>query len=273
MQSELAESRTKNVVPFFVITRAGVSLDGAPVSEEWLRGRIGIFNDYFVSAVNGQTDQDFTLIVCFDERVDDDIISQFTSAITCRFEVLRTGHPWEETAAEYFSGRGEIITATCDSDDALARNFVETVRGTIRPERGLNFPQVVRYSPTTGRFVMKPKPSNPFVSRHSGSGRWIFEAGGDHGGVGQVVEIDDVWSPPMGLQVVHGENVYNKMWPYVPPLSPSFVRRRFAVDFPMQRTRMQFLGDYVRYLMDPRGFLLLVRRKGITPALRTLLRR
>jgi hypothetical protein len=259
--------------PFFVITRAGVSLDGEPVSEDWLRGRARLFRDYFVPALNGQTDQDFTLLVCLDERVDERIVMEFTSTITCPFEVIRTGYPWEATVSRYLSGTDDLITATCDSDDALARDFVSTARRTIRPDRGLNFQQVIRYSPETGRFAMKPKPSNPFVSRHSTTANWVHEAGQDHGAVGKSVALDDVWFPPMGLQVVHGKNVYNKTWPYVPPLSPRFVRRRFAIDFPKQRTTLQFVGDYLRYLLDPRGFLLLIRRKGAKAALRTLLRR
>jgi hypothetical protein len=260
-------------VPFFVITRAGVSLDGEPVPEDWLRGRAQLFRDYFVPALNGQTDQDFTLLVCLDERVDERIVTEFTSSITCPYEVIRTGHPWGTAVSERLAGHDGIITATCDSDDALARDFVTTTRRTIRPERWLNFQQVIRYSPETGRFVMKPKPSNPFVSRHSGSGGWVLGAGGDHAGIGLNIPLDDVWFPPMGLQVVHGKNVANKMWPYVPPLSPRFVRRRFSVDFPNQRSTTQFLADYLRYLLDPRGFLLLVRRKGVKAALRTLLRR
>jgi hypothetical protein len=101
----------------------------------------------------------------------------------------------------------------------------------------------------------------------------VLEAGGDHAGIGLNIPLDDVWFPPMGLQVVHGKNVSNKMWPYVPPLSPRFVRSRFAVDFPKQRTALQFVGDCLRYLLDPRGFLLLIRRKGAKAAMRTLLRR
>ncbi len=259
--------------PFFVITRAGVSLDGEPVSEDWLRGRARLFRDYFVPALNGQTDQDFTLLVCLDERVDERIVMEFTSTITCPFEVIRTGHPWAGAVGARLAGSDDLVTATCDSDDALARDFVAIVRRTIRPDRWLNFQQVVRYSPETGRFVMKPKPTNPFLSRHSSFGGWVLEAGGDHSSVGANGVLDDVWFPPMGLQVVHGKNVYNKMWPYVPPLSPGFARHRFSIDFPNRRTTMQFVGDYLRYLLDPRGFLLLIRRKGAKAALRTLLRR
>ncbi len=259
-------------VPFFVVTRAGVSLDGDLVDETWLHDRARLFRDYFVPALNGQTDQDFTLLVCLDARVEERIVEEFTATITCPFEVIRSGHPWIATVSAYFANRGENVTATCDSDDALARDFVAVARRTIRPERGLNFQQVIRYSPETGRFVMKPKPSNPFVSRHSGSGHWVLETGGGHGSVGQELPLDDVWFPPMGLQVVHGKNISNNMWTHDSPLSPRFVRRRFAVDFPKQRSTGQFLLDYVRYLLDPRGFLKLISRKGPALAFRTLLR-
>ena len=260
-------------VPFFVITRAGVSLDGAPVAEDWLRPRAEIFRTYFVPAVNGQTDQGFTLLVCFDRSVSDAIVEDFTRTITCRFEVVRTGHPWMDAVTERFAGHGEIITATCDSDDALARDYVAVARATVRPDRALNFQQVVRYSPQTGRFAMKPKPSNPFVLRHSSEGRWVLQEDGVHGTVAEVVPTDDVWFPPMGLQVVHGKNVINKPWPYVPPLPASFVRARFAVEFPKVRTTSEHRSDLIRYLLDPRGFLLLTRRKGLRAAVRTLLRR
>ena len=259
-------------VPFFVITRAGVSLDGAPVDEDWLRLRAEIFRTYFVPAVNAQTDQDFTLLVCFDRSVSETIVEDFTRTIACRFEVVKTGHPWMDAVTERFARRGEIITATCDSDDALARDYVEVARRSVRPDRALNFQQVVRYSPQTGRFAMKPKLSNPFILRHSSIGEWVLQEDGVHGTVAQVVPTDDVWFPPMGLQVVHGRNVYNKTWPYVPPLPAGFVRARFAVDFPKVRTPREHRADLVRYLLDPRGFLLLIRRKGLRAAVRTLLR-
>jgi hypothetical protein len=63
------------------------------------------------------------------------------------------------------------------------------------------------------------------------------------------------------------------MWPYVPPLPPAFVHRRFALTFPEERSGLRFLRDLLRYLLDPRGFLVFVRRKGLKAALRTITRR
>jgi len=260
-------------IPFFVITRAGISLDGRPVSEEWLHGRARLFRTYFAPALNGQTDQDFTLLACFDARVEQEIVDHFMSGVTCAYEVLRTGDPWMQAVSAYFSGSDEIITATCDSDDALAHNFVATVRELIRPEHGLNFQQVIRYSPDSGQFMMKPKPCNPFVSRRARSGRWVLEHTGDHGGLWGHVPIDDVWSPPMGLQVVHGANAYNQMWNEIPPVPARFAMNRFTIDFPRYRKRSQFTVDYLRYLADPRRVPLFIRRKGVRAVIRTFFRR
>lgn len=255
--------------PFYIVTRCGVRLGNEAVSVDFLASRAELFNRYFVPSVNQQSDADFKVAVCFDEMVHDRIVEQFVHGLKVSFVVIRTGQPWILAVREYFSQFSDLVTATCDSDDAVASDFVRVSKQILRADCGLCFRQVVRYSPKTGCFEMKPKPSNPFVVRHSSSGKWALDEDGVHGTLGEVAEIDDVWWPPMGLQVVHGSNISNQMFRIVPPFSPTLAGKLFRLDFPQLRTVGDYRRDYVRYLIRPRLLKKFLRKKGPVQVLRT----
>jgi len=228
--------------------RAGAR-DGKPrieLDDGWFERRLELFRRYYAPTVNSQTDSRFTVLLCADPEFTVRV-GAFRALLEVPVLVVETSGSWREAVRSTLHREhpGPWITTGLDSDDGIALDFVEHVRSEIAPDSGLNFVDGLQHSTDTGAFVHRRKHSNPFVSVHSTTGRWVFESGG-HKKVAERFDVVDVRTSPMWLQVVHGGNASNAFAGDEFPYPSALAVRRFAADFERLRSFPGSLRDWSR---------------------------
>lgn len=186
--------------------------------EGWLRERIDLFERYTVPSLAAQTLRDFHWIVYLDpksphwlkQRMAEHVANgSFTALYRERvlhddlIADLRSVVPYQ---------RGELITTNIDNDDGLAQDFVERLQraDTGDVERtALYFGNGLIKSPTA--LFLRHDPVNAFCSVrepwHDPMTCWSDW----HNLLGRHMSTLEVGGPPAWLQVVHGNNVSNRV--------------------------------------------------------------
>lgn len=206
-----------------VLTRFNIATPGreAPIrnSPGWLARRFDLFERYCLPSMAAQTVRDFTWLIYFDR----DTPAEFRA----RIDRARCLVPFEprfvpmlelaDVIAEVAGlARGQslpLITTRLDNDDAVARDFLERVRLAASAVPGgtvLNFTTGIALR--DGRVYSAIDRSNPFTSlveRQHDPIRTIWSA--QHQSLGSLWPIEQVEGHPAWLQVVHGENVTNRI--------------------------------------------------------------
>ncbi|WP_442678710.1 glycosyltransferase [Sphingomonas sp. ASY06-1R] len=206
-----------------VLTRFNIASPGreAPIrnSPGWLDRRFELFERYCLPSVASQSIDNFAWIIYFDHNTPERFRKRITSAqsefnFTARYVEYFDGNmaPADVNALDQPSN-GLVVTTRLDNDDAIARNFLARVQeaatlatdGTV-----LNFTNGLALR--EGRLYTAVDFSNPFTSlveRGSGPARTIWAA--KHHELHQRWNIQQVGGAPAWLQVVHGENVTNRI--------------------------------------------------------------
>ncbi|MBC7402297.1 MAG: hypothetical protein H7279_03855 [Microbacteriaceae bacterium] len=183
----------------------------------WLLDRAELFERWCLPSVRAQSNQDFSWVVYFDpespdwlkERIVDSWApSTFTPFF--REEVLR-----DDLLADIRSvsggSRKTLLTTNLDNDDGLAADFVDRVQRVAPRDR-----QSAIYL-TNGLIISGPDlylrrdRTNAFCSvaepwAHAGT-CWVDW----HVSLGQNMPVIEAAGPPAWLQVVHGNNVSNRV--------------------------------------------------------------
>lgn len=223
-------------VDHLLLTRLAVRLEpGAPPpGDAWLRQRLELFERFCAPSVNAQTTPPDRWLLFFDEHTPSWFVDACTAAVTVPHEAVRLPGVW--SAAEVARVVGErvtapwVITSRLDSDDALARTYVETVRSRHAGQE-LAFVNLLEGAQWSRRgFATYSHPSNAFIScieRVGDAGvRTVFldwhDRLGRHGPLEQVQGTAPQW-----LQVVHEGNLLNgeSGW----PVRPDLVLRHFDI--------------------------------------------
>ncbi|QXD14292.1 putative rhamnosyl transferase [Rhodocaloribacter litoris] len=183
----------------------------------WLRHRFDLFERFCLSSVRSQTERRFTWLVFFDTRLPasfrekvkayarwDSFVPLFVEALSpermCAF--VRERIPSEATY---------VLTTRLDSDDALARDFVENVHQRFRPHTGafLNF--TCGYVFGRDKLYAARRTSNPFITMMEPVENMRTVWCRPHRRLAEVGPVWEVTTAPMWLQVVHGQNLYNRI--------------------------------------------------------------
>lgn len=202
----------------FILTRFNTRL-GERASEQWLRHRIGYFEDICRQSVLAQTNKNFQWLIFFDSERDNwfqeeiDRLSEggafepiwvdgeLTPEKAVAAVIERAAAPW-------------LITTRVDNDDALAANFVDSVQKQFLHQEFefINFQAGLQMS-QEGEVYHRSDPYSPFISlierRTSSPFKGIYI--GRHDRISDFGPVRQVSTHPMWLQMVHGLNIGNAM--------------------------------------------------------------
>lgn len=206
-----------------ILTRFNIASPGREVairnSPGWLDRRFGLFEQFCLPSIAGQTERNFHWLIYFDkdtpaefrERIERDRqIFNFTPRYVAMFDKAMIA---EDVRALASPGEQLIVTTRLDNDDALSNDFVARVQATAADASAqtvLNFTQGIAMR--KGRLYTAADHSNPFTSlveRDLASVETIWAKA--HHELGEKWTIKQVPGRPVWLQVVHGENVANRI--------------------------------------------------------------
>jgi len=211
------------MIQHFIITRFNIVSEGreTPIrnSPGWLDRRFDLFEAYCLPSMAAQTVKAFRWLIYFDEGTPApyrERIARAQQAVD--FEARFVGPFWETLVAGDVAERVDpaadlILTSRIDNDDAVAQDFIERIQdeATRTPINCvLNFQHGLALH--DGRIYTATDTSNPFTT--------LVEAGGcpietiwaaRHHELGAKWRVRQVQGRPAWLQVVHGENVSNRI--------------------------------------------------------------
>lgn len=189
----------------------------------WLAERFALFERYCLPSVGAQTTRDFTWIVYFDK----DTPQEFKDRIAALqqevpFHAYYTGlfhsEGWPRSVAEVLGSMPPVVlTSRLDNDDALAVDFMERTAAAARgvspaPRSGIVVTNGFIRSETAAYGISHP--CNAFTSwlERTDSGSTVLTAMGiNHMEAAEAGPLIQVPGPGGWLQVVHGNNVSNKV--------------------------------------------------------------
>lgn len=206
----------------FVLTRFNIASPGreAPIrnSPGWLARRFDLFETYCLPSMAAQQSGVFRWLIYFDENTPPEFRARIAAAQQIvPFDAIFVG-PFhaslaaQDVAERLTSTEGRVVTTRLDNDDAIANDFLAVVRqkaadcpdGTI-----LNFREGVALN--NGTLYTASDESNPFTSlvEPAAGAATIWAA--RHTELATRFALKQVVTAPCWLQVVHGENVANRI--------------------------------------------------------------
>lgn len=206
----------------FVITRFNIASPGREVpirnTPGWLERRFDLFEAYCLPSIAAQEQGQFQWLIYFDQETPAEFRKRIDRARErVAFEPIFVGpFSMSEVAADVqarlATRLGRIVTTRLDNDDAIANDLLQRIRlqaeqlpdGTI-----INFRDGIALS--QGRLYAATDTSNPFTSlvEQAEGAQTIWAA--PHTELASRFAIRQVLDEPSWLQVVHGENVTNRI--------------------------------------------------------------
>lgn len=219
MTAPQATGQSGSSIDHLLLTRVAVRLTaGSAVPDEsWLRDRMDLFERWCAPSVEAQTATDFRWLLFVDAGVPDWVVDRLHAAVRQSHEVVRLTASWQETdlgalVAER-SGAPWLLTSRLDSDDALARRYVERVRAAVQGRTADVFVNLLNGAQyVEGRLSTYSHPSNAFLSRLEAraEGSWprtVMSV--SHDVAGREAPVVQLQGDPGWLQVLHGGNLLN----------------------------------------------------------------
>jgi hypothetical protein len=185
--------------------------------EGWLANRVGLFDRYCVPSVRAQTNRNFNWIVYFDPQSPDwlkDRVRQY--AATGLFTpVYRPSVSREELLGDIRSvvaGEGHsLVTTNLDNDDALATDFIDRVQALPRqPLRTAVF-LTTGLIKRSSRLYLRVDRDNAFCTVTEPWDSPVTCWADWHVLLRRSMPVIEQAGAPAWLQVVHGENVSNRV--------------------------------------------------------------
>lgn len=278
----------------YILTRFNIRLwtsdkrHQATQTDEWMKARLRLFERYTLPSVAAQTQKDFKWLVLFDRET----TLPYRDLLTAFKETCPMLHPVfvRPDAGQYFTTifqqvierdirqdmqqgitTDKLITTYLDSDDALASDYVATVRREavslpdntyitfyygLQYHEELNMATCVRYRENHfNSYVEVPDVTGHVLTSYHCSHAQIFKAGQYR------IHAVKMRKHPMWTEVVHPRNVRNDIllrrltWPVT---DRELLRSRFsinqttrahAVRFFLTRFQWETLKAYYRYAL------------------------
>ena len=217
-------------VEHLLLTRFNVQVPGFAeqygeryLDDEWLAGRLRLFNSYCLPGVLNQLTQDFRWYIFVDSGTPRTLLDKLTTGLPRLAKVVSihgvlTAQSLESTISAGTTGRPDRrITSRLDSDDVLAPTYMATVQRVARREQdpqclfAINFPIGMQASGRKTYITASPK--GPFVSLvepAASSLPWgVLSL--EHRNLGQSVAVKQRYGRPAWVQVLHGGNLANRV--------------------------------------------------------------
>jgi hypothetical protein len=216
-----------------LLTRFNARLDDQtpPPPEAWLRSRLELFDQYALPSVAQQdVPPDSWLIFC-DSGSPAWFYEEFPDRLPVWAEPVWLDGPFStDKAAAAVAARMStpwVITTRMDNDDCIARDYLGSVRAAFASSREfINF--TVGLQSAGGRLYQRLDPSNAFVSLVEPTVGLTTVFIDRHDRVANHGHLRQVKTPPMWIQIVHGENLANSI--HGIRVNPSGITLRFAAD-------------------------------------------
>ncbi len=212
----------------FILTRFNVNIEPTDfrlrLDNAWLSLRFDLFQKFCFPSVRGQSSQDFTWLVLFDEKTPErfrrliDVYKKYPNFRPVFCGEYKTIKPQLAALMRDLAPDVEWLLSTrLDNDDALACLFVECLRqlaGSVNPEElspedtlFINFTNGVQYCES--KVYAFEDVTNAFISllERRAKPRTVFWV--DHPSIYEVSRVMQARTKPLWLQNVHGTNLYN----------------------------------------------------------------
>jgi hypothetical protein len=193
---------------------ASIGLDPA-----WLTDRFALFERYCLPSVVAQSVQDFSWILFFDSATPRDFVARINALVRPHDNIHVFFSPElpistvQEAVRSVVPGRPEwLLTTRLDNDDAIHVDFVSRLQAgqTFQRAEVLNFPCGVILS--EGRAYRWRDQSNAFISLlEPFDGFTTVLSIHRHVYAHESYPVRQVADAPMWLQLVHGNNVSNRI--------------------------------------------------------------
>ena len=214
-------------VQHLIETRFSVSMGRASAfhSRAWLEERIDLLRRFCLPSVAGQTCDEFTWLVLCDESTDAEALAELRGHAHDLPPMLivsvgsdRTRQAAVQSAVE--EDVDVLITTRLDSDDALAKQYVEAVHAyaglfhcSAHPRLLVNFPRGYRLDVRTDKLYHGHMPNSPFHSLlerpRQAPPETVLASG--HAGLHRRFFTHQDESIAAWLIAVHGGNVVNRI--------------------------------------------------------------
>lgn len=227
----------------FILTRFSVrfTVDQPSPDRAWLEYRLGLFRELaYASIVQQVGDPRFRWLVFFDgqrEKWFEDQISEMAEGV---FEPVWIDTTFFRAVASEVGKRASapyVITTRFDSDDAIARNYIQSIQQEFDEQEMLfvNFQRGLQFE-RSGELYTFLHPSNAFVSlieKRSPNKPISTAFVTAHGAINSFADVREVKAPPMWLCVVHGSNLLNAISSASIRTDPAELARYFDVHVPL----------------------------------------
>lgn len=223
----------------FLLTRFYVRRDihSEPASEEWLRYRLGIFRQWSLPSVRGQTVPPDTWLIFCDSASPEWFKGELGALLGKGEEIVwvngvASPEMFAKAVFERLGTKQYLITSRLDNDDAISQDFVRMVQNCFEHQvmEFINFTYGAQYC--DGRFFARVDPSNAFVSlierRSNGMPKTVHIDW--HNRLEKYAPVHRIKTHYAWLQNVHGGNVANVVRGI--PVPPDNVLRLFSISVP-----------------------------------------
>lgn len=179
----------------------------------WMERRRYYF-DWLIMSLGVQTCKNFHFVLFMDEKTPKEYIIELEESISKAVETyeIYLGH-WNDWIAETDFKSDWIITSRIDCDDYYNENFVKIIQDNFKGKQeildvyGVQYDQINDELYTSGR----ERPNSPFISlvERNKDVKTVFYK--PHTYMGDEFPARFVGSEPLYTQVIHDENISNKI--------------------------------------------------------------
>jgi len=187
--------------------------------DAWLMDRLQLFDHYTYPSVMSQTDQDFEWIGVVHTKTPEWFIKALESHD--RIKLIKSDLDTDIRISK-------AMTINLDSDDALARNFIEVTRTEAAKEGASYFHSGMKVKVCTGAFITVPSGRNPFtIVGAMDNNETVFNHLHGNWPNPKIIKT----TSPMWLQVIHDSNIANRFKKprKTKPLDFKFIQKYFEI--------------------------------------------
>jgi hypothetical protein len=237
-----------------ILTRYNLPSAGAErfvrARDGWLRDRTGLFETYTVPSVMAQSERRFVWLVFFDSASPEWLRQRIASWASEGVLVPVFGEEFsrkdlERIIREHTSGStAAVLTTNLDNDDAISVDFVARLQAAARaadPDRAIYLAHGLIKGPS-GLFLRNDR-HNAFVSVLSTWDEVVTCWSEWHNRLHLMMPTTELGGAPGWLQVIHGDNVSNRVRGRL--VDPSTYVESFprVIDDLVTPTRRELLAD------------------------------
>jgi hypothetical protein len=191
----------------------------ASADPAWLLNRFDLFEQFCLPSVRSQTAPDFRWLIYFDAMTSEEHLDRARTALAdlpqARIVLIDAfdRELWLPPIHESIPlGASRVITTRLDNDDALHPHFLSAVQAAaLRSEMPCFLNLSKGYTLRDGHLHLVHDRSNAFLSlvEHTAAPETVWVK--PHTEASTFAPVQQVSAPPAWLQVIHGENVSNRV--------------------------------------------------------------